>query len=352
MTSAAGPARHPLATPTPTRMFAEAAAAPAAMRRQLDLNADIMRRLGERLRASPPRAVVTVGRGSSDNAATFARYLVETRLEILTASAPPSVSSVYAASPAMAETLCLVISQSGHSPDLLATARSAAAAGALVVAMVNDAASPLAQMADVVIPLHAGPELSVAATKSFIGALTAIVQLIGHWTQDAVLLAALDSLPTLLERAWDLDWTSCLPILEPARHLYVVGRGPGVAVAQEAALKFKETCGLHAEAFSAAEVQHGPMALIGPCFPVLAFVPDDESRGGVETAIQTFRAQGAAVIAIGGNGAGDLPVIDCHPMLTPIVQVQSFYRMVDGLAARRGFNPDQPPHLAKVTRTL
>ena len=348
--TAASPLRRTIAGTT--RMFEEAAAAPAAVRRQLDLNADIMRRLGERLRAAPPRAVVTVGRGSSDNAATFARYLIETRLEILTASAPPSVSSVYAAAPGMAETLCLVISQSGHSPDLLATARSAAGAGALVVAMVNDAGSPLATMADVVIPLHAGPELSVAATKSFITALAAIAQLVGHWTQDTALLAALDGLPERLESAWELDWSAALPVLQPARHLYVVGRGPGVAVAQEAALKFKETCGLHAEAFSAAEVQHGPMALIGPGFPVLAFVPNDESLDGVEAAIQTFRAQGATVIAAGGRGADRLPVVDCHPMLMPIVQVQSFYRMVDGLAALRGFDPDQPPHLAKVTRTL
>lgn len=352
MTSAAAPIDAPFDAVPETRMFVEAATSAAVVRQQLDRNEAVIRALADRLRAAPPRAVVTVARGSSDNAATFARYLIETRLEVLTASAPLSVSSVYDAAPGMTGTLCLVISQSGHSPDLLATARSAAHAGALVVAMVNDEASPLAAMADVVIPLHAGPELSVAATKSFIAALAAVVQLVGHWTGDAALLTALDKLPELLDRAWQLDWSACLPLLADAQHLYVVGRGPGLGIAQEAALKFKETCGLHAEAFSAAEVRHGPMTLVGPSFPVFAFVPNDESSGGVEAAIQAFLAQGAEVIGAGGDAPGRLAVVDCHPLLTPIVQIQSFYRLVNALAIARGFDPDRPQHLAKVTMTL
>lgn len=338
-----------------TRMFAEAAAAPAAVRVQLARDADVIHALADRLRARPPRAVVTVGRGSSDNAATYARYLIETKLEILTASAAPSVSSVYAAAPAMAETLCLIISQSGHSPDLLATARSAAGAGALVVALVNDEASPLAALANIVVPLCAGPEVSVAATKSFITALSALAQLIANWTRDDTLLAGLDDLPSLLQRAWTLDWSAALPVLAEAKDLYVVGRGPGFSIAQEAALKFKETCGLHAEAFSAAEVRHGPAALIGPGFPLLAFVPNDETRDGVEAAVTAFGAQGASVLSAGGmtvSGAVTLPVVECHPVLTPLVQVQSCYRMVNALAVQRGYDPDRPPHLAKVTRTL
>src|SRR5665213_3295288 len=131
-------------------MFREAAEAPAVVRTQLRMNRQTIMGLADRLRASPPRAVVTIGRGSSDHAATFARYLIETRLGIMTASAAPSVSSIYEAAPAMENTLCLAISQSGRSPDLLAAAEAASAAGALVVAMVNDATSPLAAIADVV----------------------------------------------------------------------------------------------------------------------------------------------------------------------------------------------------------
>jgi len=338
-----------------TAMFREAAQAPAAVEAQLRLNGGCVRDLAKRLRSAPPRALVTIGRGSSDNAATFARYLIETRLQILTASAAPSVSSVYAAAPDMAGAVALVISQSGRSPDLIAAAHAAAAAGALVIAMVNDDSSPLAEAAEVVIPLWAGPEKSVAATKSFIAALAAIVQLTAHWSGDDALLADLDRLPGLLGRAWALDWSACLSVLTPAQHLYVVARGPGLAIAQEAALKFKETSGLHAEAFSAAEVRHGPMTLVGPGFPVLAFAQADETREGVEAAVGAFADQGAQILMAGGAAqarVSALPVLASHPLLQPITQVQSFYKMVEALSRARGFDPDHPAHLAKVTRTL
>jgi len=294
-------------------MFREAGEAPARVRAQLASNAAAVEALAARLRAQPPRAVVTFGRGSSDHAATYLRYLIETRLGVMTASAPPSVSSVYDAAPGMEGMLCIVISQSGRSPDLLAAAQAAAAAGATVVALVNDEASPLAAQADLVLPLRAGPEVSVAATKSYICALTAAAQLVGHWLEDGALLAALDRLPGLLEEAWAQRWPQAEERLATARGLYVLGRGPGFGIAQEAALKFKETCGLHAEAFSAAEVRHGPMALVGPGFPVLAFVQADETQAGVEAAVAACVAQGAEVLQVGGRdqaGVGHHPGID------------------------------------------
>src|SRR3974377_394156 len=144
-----------------TQMFREAAQAPEAVRAQLQANAPLVARLAERLRRSPPRAGVTCARGSSDPAATLARYLNETRLGLLSSSAAPSVSSVYEAVPDLAGTLMLSISQSGASPDLLAVVRRARSAGARIVAMVNAPASPLAQLADDLLPLHAGTERSV-----------------------------------------------------------------------------------------------------------------------------------------------------------------------------------------------
>jgi glucosamine--fructose-6-phosphate aminotransferase (isomerizing) len=336
-------------------MFAEAGEAPQAVRAQLAANRQALEGLVRRLRSAPPRAVVTLGRGSSDNAATFARYLIETRLGIMTASAAPSISSVYDAAPDMDHMLVLAISQSGKSPDLIAAAQSAAAAGALVVAMVNDERSPLAELAQVVLPLKAGPELSVAATKSFIAALAAAAQLVGAWSDDSELLGALETLPDLLARAWALDWTAALEPLQPARSLYVLGRGIGYGVAQEAALKLKETCGLHAEAFSTAEVRHGPMALVGPGFPVLAFVQDDETRPGVEAVAAACAEKGAAVMQAGGaaaSGVSALPSLAAHPALEPIAQVLSFYRLANRLALERGFDPDRPPNLRKITETL
>ena len=340
---------------SPTLMFREASESPGRVRAQLEANAPAVLALTERLRRAPPRVVLTYGRGSSDHAATYARYLMETRLGVITASAPPSVSSVYDAAPDMAGTLCLVISQSGRSPDLLAAAHAAAEAGALVVAIVNDEASPLARIAEAVLPLRAGPELSVAATKSFIAALAAILQLTAHWSRDQDLIRATEGLPDLLESAWRLDWSAALAPLARAQSLYVLGRGIGFGVAEEAALKLKETCGLHAEAFSSAELRHGPMALVGPNFPVLAFAQDDETLEGVEAAARACAAQGAPVFLAGGlgeEGVEHLPAPRAHPALQTIAEAQSFYRFAESLARARGLDPDHPPHLSKVTETV
>lgn len=333
-------------------MVIEACESPSIVAKQFKRNSALIADLAEQLRIAPPRAVATIARGSSDNAATFARYLIETQLGVLTASSPPSVSSVYGAQPDMRDTLVLAISQSGRSPDLLAAARAARDAGANLVAIVNDESSPLGELASALIPVGAGPERSIAATKSFIATLSAIVQLIAAWSGDRSIEAALDELPAMLATAWDLDWSEAIEPLAAAEHLFVVGRGLNFGIAQEAALKFKETCALHAEAFSAAEVQHGPMTLVGRNFPVLVFLPDDSARAGVDASVSAFRKQGATVLTVGGSGKGALPTIDCHPLLLPIVQIQAFYHMLDKVAARRGRNPDAPPHLTKVTETL
>lgn len=337
-----------------THLLHEAAEAAEVVRRQLRTNSAISSRLGERLRQLSPRAVVTCARGSSDHAATFAKYLIETRLGILTSSAAPSVSSVYAARGDLRDTVFVAISQSGASPDLLAAVAHAKAAGAVIVALVNVESSPLAQAADWTIPLCAGPERSVAATKSYIASLAAIIQLVGVWSRDDELLDALAKAPAQLERSWSFDWHLAAESLRPARDLYVVGRGLGLGVAQEAALKLKETCGLHAEALSAAELRHGPMALVGPGFPVMIFAQNDETHGGVESLAAELAARGAQVLLAGATApkALVLPAEPAHPAIQPMLIIQSFYRMVNTLAVARGFDPDRPPHLRKVTETV
>jgi glutamine---fructose-6-phosphate transaminase (isomerizing) len=337
-----------------TWMYREAAQAPDAVREQLRANAACVERLAGELRGAPPRAVVTCARGSSDHAATFARYLIETRLGLLTSSAAPSVSSVYEAAPDLAGTLLLAISQSGASPDLLATVGSAREAGARIVALTNAAASPLANLAHDLIPLHAGAEHSVAATKSYVASLAAIVHLVATWAGDRKLAAALQQAPQQLARAWQLDWSAALALLTPASNLYVIGRGLGLAIAQEAALKLKETCGLHAEALSAAELRHGPMALVRAHFPVLLFTQNDESRAGVAQLAAELAAHGADVLVAGTVVAGstELPTQAAHPAIEPMLHAQSFYRMANALALARGGDPDRPPHLHKVTETL
>lgn len=346
---AAGPG-----APDATLMAQETAEAPDVVRRGLVANRKTLTDLGARLRATPPRAVVTCGRGSSDHAATYAKYLIETRTGVLTSSAAPSISSVYDSRPDMGDVLCLAISQSGRSPDLLASVEAAKAGGALVVALVNVEDSPLAALADVVAPLHAGLERSVAATKSFLASLAGIAQLTAAWAEDAELAAGLDAAPEAMARALDMDWSAAVERLTPARNLYVVGRGLGFGAAQEAALKFKETCGLHAEAFSSAEVRHGPMALVGPEFPVMAFTQDDATREGVEALVDDLIADGAPVLLAGRPHATaiSLPVVESAAALQPLMSIQSFYRMAERLSRARGLDPDRPPHLNKVTKTV
>jgi glutamine---fructose-6-phosphate transaminase (isomerizing) len=335
-------------------MAREAAEAPDVVQRQLAANAAAVGRLAAQLRHARPRALVTCARGSSDNAATFARYLIETRLGLLTSSAAPSVSSVYAAAPDLADTVMLAISQSGASPDLLATVTSARAAGARIVALVNQEASPLAKLADDLIPLRAGAERSVAATKSYIASLAAIVQLVAQWAGDASLVAALGEAPGLLLSAWELDWSAAVARLRGARDLYVIGRGLGLGIAQEAALKLKETCALHAEALSAAELRHGPLALVGTHFPLLLFAQRDETHGGVVALADELASRGADVLIAGADVARAtvLPSQAAHPAIEPLLFMQSCYRMVNALALARGIDPDRPAHLTKVTETV
>lgn len=342
--------------PSQSLMFQEAQDASAKVAVLLEQNAPLIRAAVERIQRYGPRWVVTMARGSSDHAATYAKYLFETRLGLSCASAAPSVASVYQAPTSLEQTLYIAISQSGASPDILASVKQAKARGALTLALVNVEDSPLAELADIVIPLRAGAERSVAATKSYIAALASIYQLVAALSNNEILTAALQDLPNLLQEAWKNEWQEkALPVLASATNMFVIGRGLGFAVAQEIALKFKETCALHAEAFSSAEVRHGPMAIVNQGFPVLMIAQDDETRAGMDELAQEFKARGAQVLYAASGVDADiaLPVVDkVHPALAPILAVQSFYRMANALSFARGLNPDEPPHLKKVTETL
>ena len=334
-----------------TLMEQEAGEAAGAVARMLEANRDAFAAIARRLRASPPAAVVTCARGSSDHAATYAKYLIETMTGTPTASAALSIASLYDVPAVAGNRLCLAISQSGKSPDLLAAVEQQRDAGAFVVVLVNAEGSPLATLADVVIPLSAGVERSVAATKSYIASLAAIAALVAAWAEDAALENALAALPGQLAEAFALDWSPAVGAFQGATNLFVLGRGYGLGVAQEAALKFKETSGLHAESFSAAEVRHGPMAIVGDAFHVLALGGTDRAAAGVRDVADEFRGRGATVLLADPAG-GDLPAIAAHPAIEPILLIQSFYRMASALALARGHNPDSPPHLNKVTETL
>ncbi|SNR95461.1 MULTISPECIES: SIS domain-containing protein [unclassified Azospirillum] len=336
-----------------TLMGSEAAEGAAAVRRLLDANIDTLRALGAALRATPPSLVATCARGSSDHAATYGKYLIETLLGVPVASAAPSVVSVFSAPVVAGGALCIAISQSGRSPDLLATAEAYKKSGARLVAFVNDETSPLAAMADTYIALKAGPEKSVAATKSYIVSLAGLAALVAEWADDDALRAAVQGLPDLLAKANGLDWSAAVEALRDARNLFTIGRGYTFGIAQEAALKFKETCGLHAEAFSAAEVKHGPMAIVRDGFPVLAFAGSDTAGNGVRETAAVFADRGARVCLADAKaeGASALPALQAHPVIEPILMIQSFYHMANALSVARGHDPDRPLFLSKVTET-
>jgi len=340
--------------PATTRFYAEASETADVVRRQLRANAAAMQRIGEKLRQLDPPLIVTCARGSSDHAATYAKYLLESSSGVFTASAAPSIHSVYGQHMKFDGTLCLCISQSGASPDLLAVARAARDGGAYVLALVNVADSPLTAFADDVVELRAGPESSVAATKSFVASLAAIAHLAVCWCDDAGLRTALRDAPALLGEAWRADWSAALDALSGVSGLYVLGRGIGLGVAQEAALKLKETCGLHAEAFSAAEVLHGPIAIAGKGFPVLVFAQDDATLPGIRELVAELAGIGTTIVAAGldSEHAVSLPVVGAHPAVEPLLRIQSFYRLAADLALRLGLDPDHPPYLQKVTVTV
>lgn len=337
-----------------TRMFAEAAEAAEAVRRQAAFAAHY-RAAAARLRALDPPMLLTCARGSSDHAATFGKYLIETRLRLPVLSQAPSIGSVFdAVSERVKGAAVLMISQSGRSPDLLRTATACKQAGATVVAIVNSEDSPLVALADIVLPLAAGPERSVAATKSFIATLAALLRLVAEWGGHEDLMRDLAALPDTLDRAWTADWQPAVQPLVARSGLYTLGRGLSLGTAQEAALKFKETSGLQAEAFSTAEVAHGPMALVRDGFPVLMLPLANALRGEAAQLVQQFRERGATVISSDSSLPGDIQ-LPMQPALSetlaPIAAIQSFYRLVNAVAVERGFNPDQPPFLSKVTET-
>ncbi len=341
---------------TETFMAAEIAETGPALRRQLDANRKATQKLAAELAAGEPAFVATIARGSSDHAALFLKHVIELKLGLACASLGPSIASLYQAPLRLSGAAAITISQSGRSPDIVAMQRAAKAAGATAIALVNDVDSPAATDADALLPLLAGEERSVAATKSMIAALVAGASLVAQWSGDAGLAAALERLPSLLRAAYGPPPQELVEGLAAAQSLYVIGRGPTFAVAAEAALKLKETSAIHAEAFSSAEVLHGPAGVIAPGFPVLGFAPADEARDGFFQTVDRLALFGAAPLIVDIEGHAGWPTLVApdagHPMVTPIAALHAFYRLAEAVARRRGRNPDEPPHLMKVTRTV
>jgi glucosamine--fructose-6-phosphate aminotransferase (isomerizing) len=330
-------------------MRAEIDEAPDAVRRVL-AGMPRIAEVAARIRELDPPFTTLAARGSSYHAGTVMRALIGRELGLVAAAVMPSLASVYRVPQRLKGALFVAISQSGRSPDLLACAEQARAAGALTLALVNDSDSPLARECELVLDIAAGPERSVAATKTVIATLATALALVRSWGGRE---AGLEALPDKLAAA--PDWPQLAEVLASTPHIFTVGRGAALGIAQEAALKLAETCGIAGLAYSAAELAHGPMALAGRGFPVLAFLQDDVARPLSEALLETLAARATPVFAAGGTVAGvtALPVLpdgDADADLLPMLV--SAYRAIEAAARARGLDPDHPRALQKVTRTV
>ncbi len=321
----------------------------AAVARLWSRSGEAIRQAGALLRELDPPLIAICARGSSDHAATFFKYACEMQLGLPVVAMGPSIASVYQTPLRLKGAVMLLISQSGRSPDLLAMAKSAQAGGAKVIAIVNDAASPAAELADLTIALEAGPEKSVAATKSCLASMAAGLAILAEWSRHEGLRTALQHLPEELEAALAQDWSPMVDTFERAQSALVIGRGIGLPVAMEAALKLKETTTLHAEPYSAAEVLHGPIEIVRAGFPVLMFRQDDAAGPSLDHCAAALSAAGAKVLVTGR----DLPVARMsHPATGLIGAMASCYLAIEQIAVARGLDPDHPRLLKKVTETI
>ncbi|QOL25530.1 SIS domain-containing protein [Thalassotalea sp. LPB0316] len=329
-----------------TLMEQEAKQTPQVIEQQLIKNQAVAQRIANQLNTIKPTNVMIIGRGSSDHAGVFGKYLIEIEAGIPVSSAAPSVSSVYNKQLKLAQSLVIVISQSGRSPDILAQAQMAKDAGAYCVALVNDETSPLGEIVDDVMPLSAGAEISVAATKSYLATLSALLQLTAYWTNNQTLIEALNTLPSALQAIIDSPAQLTPESIDGVKNLVVLGRGLGFAVSKEMALKLKEVASIHAESFSSAEFLHGPVTLVEQGLAIINCQVSDESLQSHQEQVQEVTRRGANVV--------DIKQLDnhIHPRIAPLVVLQRFYLDVASVAVYRGFNPDEPKGLKKVTRTL
>ena len=342
-------------TTSPSLMRQEILEIPTAVDRLLSLGAGQIQVAAQAVRDLDPPFVVTVARGSSDHVCSYLKYATELLLGVPVASVGPSVASIYGASLRLSGSLCLSVSQSGQSPDIVEMARAASRGKALSVAITNHMNSPLATSADHALDMHAGPELSVAATKTFVTSAVAGIYLLAEWRDDDDLRRAIRNLPKALESATAIDWPEVRAAITPDRSLYTLGRGPVWAISNEAALKFKETCQIHAESYSSAEVLHGPVSIVDEGFPVLAFAAGDAAENAVVDIADQLAAKGANVFVTSGRAKNAVAIDHCrtdHPLTDPISLITSFYAMVEKVATDRGINPDSPRHLKKVTETI
>jgi glucosamine--fructose-6-phosphate aminotransferase (isomerizing) len=327
-------------------MAREASASPTLIAEQLTLNKPICERLAVKIRQFNPSVVYIIARGSSDHAGVFAKYLIEIELGIPVVAAAPSVVTVFNKHLKLDNALVIGISQSGRSPDILQHMQMAKEAGALCLGLVNDETSPLASLVDELIPLRVQQEVAVAATKSYLACLSALLQLVAYCKGDPDLIDAVTQIPQALSIAIDGPVQLEAKMFKDCDKCIVLGRGFGYAIAKEVALKLKEVCAIQAEAFSSAEFVHGPIALAQKPLKVLSLKLIDESIDAHQQQVDDVIKRGANVVLL-----AQFPKT-LHPRIAALALMQRFYLDIAEVSLQLGCDPDTPLGLNKVTLTV
>jgi glucosamine--fructose-6-phosphate aminotransferase (isomerizing) len=332
---------------------------PAVIERLLDEAAAPIDRLARAVRARAIDLAVIAARGTSDHAAVYAQYILGARNQMVVAPATPSLSSLYDAPPHLAGALVLGISQSGRSPDVVAVLTDARRQGALTVAVTNEPDSELAAAAEFVIELGAGPELAVAATKTYIAQVGIVAMLSAALSDDAESASQLRAAPAAMRAA--LEQEPLVQRLAASRarieECIVLARGFHYATAREWALKLKELTRVLADPYSGADFQHGPIALVEPGSPVFAVATSGPALPGMIELLGRLRDRGGEILALSDaaavQGLGDgIPLPVMPEWLSPLAAIIPAQLFAYHLAVARGMDPDAPPNLTKVTRTL
>ncbi|MBW1597124.1 SIS domain-containing protein [Streptomyces sp. JJ38] len=340
-------------------MSGEMAEQPAVLRRILTEGAPRIREVAERIAARAPRFVLLTARGTSDNAALYAKYLLEVLLGKPCGLTSMSTTTAYGARPDLTDCLVITVSQSGGSPDLVASTRAAREAGAITLAVTNNADSPLAEVSEFHIDVLAGPEEALPATKTYTAELLALYLFVeGLRGGDGAGRAA--ALPELAEQilARRDEVRALAGRYRFAERMVLTSRGYGYPTAKEAALKLMETSYIPALSYSGADLLHGPLAMVDNVSPVIAIVTDGKGGEALQPVLDRLRDRGADLVVIGPKPQVDaasagfvLPVDGVPEELQPVLEILPLQMLAYEVTIARGQDPDAPRALAKVTET-
>ncbi|MEU6492725.1 SIS domain-containing protein [Streptomyces sp. NPDC046984] len=353
------PAVNPRSDDPPGRIMArEMAEQPAVLRRILDTGAPRIQEVAREIAARRPRFVLLTARGTSDNAALYAKYLLEIRLGLPCGLTSMSTTTAYGARPDLTDVLVVTVSQSGGSPDLVASTKAAREAGALTLAVTNNPDSPLAAVSEYHIDIMAGPEKALPATKTYTASLLALYLFVeGLRGGDGVAAKALPDLAEQLLARRD-EVRTLASRYRFAERMVITSRGYGYPTAKEAALKLMETSYIPALSYSGADLLHGPLAMVDNVSPVIAVVTDGKGGAALQPVLDRLRGRGADLVVIGPAGAVEqasagfvLPTGGVAEEVQPILEIIPLQLLAYEVTIARGQDPDAPRALAKVTET-